>query len=438
MTKPTFRECVAYCEFDYVPEGLEEKYVSYEAETDREAELIPREFLNRLLERYELPAEARARMEEALEEIEGDGVLFPFTKFLVKTLCAARNDCDPAPYNVMTPGCMKRHGEWYSFLLLLACIEPSVKRLESRGVPLADYENIPHQPLKTQLEKIAASGNPAVHDFPWVMNFYTCSIFRLDRFLFIPYRFESAFSMFRHRETNKVAALRHAGETFRSDGQLDGINGVFDAEGRFVSVWNEDETGITANRINPLGFVESEPIRIVKREWESALLKGDLLLALHIPSGPGYTPERLKDSMAMAIEFYGKYFPEMPIKGFWSESWLYDSRLSLVLDAEESRIVQVQRQLYNYPIDDGDGMLRYELFGDRSADPLGGDVPLRTSLQQAAAGYMATGARFNTLGMIVLKEDIPAIGGMPYTTLEDLEQFRQAVDSHLRGRDANG
>ena len=73
--------------------------------------------------------------------------------------------------------------------------------------------------------------------------------------------------------------------------------------------------------------------------------------------------------MEMAAAFYDQYFPELPIKGFWSSSWLYDTRLSLILDHERSNIVLVQRQFYNYPTMEGDGMLRYEAFGDRKADP---------------------------------------------------------------------
>ena len=34
--------------------------------------------------------------------------------------------------------------------------------------------------------------------------FYTCSIFLLDRFYFIPYRFEDPFTMFRHVNTQEV------------------------------------------------------------------------------------------------------------------------------------------------------------------------------------------------------------------------------------------
>jgi hypothetical protein len=157
------------------------------------------------------------------------------------------------------------------------------------------------------------------------------------------------------------------------------------------------------------------------------------MLALHIPSGPGYTPERIKSSMAMAIAFYERYFPELSIRGFWSESWLYDSRLSLILDPEKSNIVKVQRQFYNYPIREGDGMLRQEVFGDRNAEPSSSSRQ-ETSLQKAVVNYMKSGARFNTMSMVVLKEEVDRIGDMPYISTSDIEKFRETVDSHLAGR----
>jgi len=428
--QPDFNECKAICNFDYLPEGLEAKYNRYHP--DHKSYLIPRDFLSELFEQYQIPEHTRQRLVRGIEEIESNTVLFHFTKFLVEDMCSARNRCDETHYTHMTPGCMKEHGDLYSFLLLLACVVPSMEMLQKRSVPQAFYEEIPHQPLKQQLEKLVQHGDAKVHDFPWAMNFYTCSIFLLDRFYFIPYRFGDPFTMFRHVSTQEVIALRHAGEEFRGDGQRNGINDVYDPHGCFTSEWQEDGESIRANRINPMGFVERETTSVLKKEWEPALQEGDMLLALHIPSGPGYTPERLKNSMSMAMEFYGKYFPEMPIKGFWSASWLYDTRLSLILDNEKSNIVRVQRQFYNYPTLEGDGMLRYEVFGDRNIDPARSPGGFTTSLQKAAAAYMQTGARFNTLSMIVLKEEIGQIGSMPYITDTDMAQFQRTVDSHLR------
>ncbi|EGG37384.1 acyltransferase domain-containing protein [Paenibacillus sp. HGF5] len=437
MERPmNYKEVTAICDFDYLPDGLEAKYDRYLP--DGEPYLIPRGFLNGIFERYQTPEETRQWIEQGILAIEEDAVLFHFTKFLVEDLCSARNRCDEAHYTNMTPACMKKYGELYSFLLLLACVVPSMKMLEKRSVPLTYYEDIPHQPLKLQMEKLALQGDAKVHDFPWVMNFYTCSIFLLDRFYFIPYRFEDSFTMFRHRNTQEVLALRHPGEDFRSDGQQNGINDVYDSQGRFTSEWQENAEFIIANRINPMGFVERETTPILKKDWDTVLQKGDTLLALHIPSGPGYTPDRLRNSMAMAIEFYDRYFPELPIRGFWSSSWLYDTRLSLVLDNEKSNIVHVQRQFYNYPTDEGDGMLRYEVFGDRNADPALNTGEYPTSLQRAAAEYMRTGARFNTLSMIALTEDISRIGSMPYITDADIELFRGTVDSHLQRSEEDG
>lgn len=427
-TRYNFNQSIEYCNFDHLPIGIEDKFKTYEP--DDCEEFISRKFFLHIMSQYKVPEENQDFLLRGLEEIEQDPILFSFSKFLVKDMCSARNRCDEDFYTNLTPGCMKEYGELYSFLLLLACVEPSLKLMEHRGIPKEHYEMIPHQPLKTQLEKLIKNGDTKVSDFPWDMNFYTCSIFLLDRFFFIPYCFKDNFTMYRNNETRKVIALRHKGEEFRRDGQLNGINEVFDHIGKFTSLWIEKEESITANRINPMGFVESGLTTILKKEWEVALTKGDTLLALHIPSGPGYTPERLKKSMSLAIKFYSRYFPELNIKGFWSESWLYDTRLSLILDNEKSNIIKVQRQLYNYPIFEGDGMLRYEAFGDWKADPE--KLELNTSLQKAAAKYIRTGARFNTLSMVFLKEEIDCIEDITYITVKDIEDFKNTVDSHLK------
>lgn len=421
-----FQNCVTYCGFDNLPEGLEGFYAAFREGAC--SDFIERSFLKEVFERFDLTAEKQKLLTEAVEAVESDPVLLHFSKFLVWDMCSARNRCDVDNYNAMTPVCMREYKELYSFLLLLACVVPSRRLLEERGVPEQYYEDIPFRPMKSQLEKLI-QGDYKVSDFPWDMNFYTCSIFQMDRFLFIPCRFGDAFTMYRNKTSGKVAALSHAGEEFRRDGQINGINGVYDTEKAFTSVWRETENDISANPINPMGFVERDTVTLLKEEWAEALRQGDMLLALHVPSGPGYNPERLKNSMLLALQFYQDYFPELAIKGFWSESWLYDSRLSLVLDNETSNIIKVQRQFYLYPVKEGDGMLRYEVFGDWKAEA--DKAELKTSLQRAAAAYMSTGARFNNLSMIVLKEEADKTDRMPYITKEDIKRFRQIVDSHL-------
>ncbi len=426
--KLQYADLVEYCGFENLPEGLENIYQNYQPVSQEF--LIDRDFLGKIYVKFNLPKDKKELFTKGVEAVETDEKLFCFTKFLIWDMCSARNRCDIDNYNNLIPKCMKNFSEYYSLILLVACVTPSIKKLEKRGVPHSYYDDIPYSPMKPQFEKFIANGTVEVGDFPWDMNFYTCSIFLLDRFYFIPYKFCDNFTMYRNRKTNKVVALRHKGEEFRRDGQINGINNVFDEAGKFISIWEENDLIIKANQINPMGFVEREPITINKNEWQVALKDGDTLLALHIPSGPGYIPERLKSSMNLALEFYNTYFPEFLIKGFWSESWLYDTRLSLILDNVTSNIIKVQNQLYKYPIDEGDSMLRYEAFGDEKADPT--KIELKTSLQKAAAAYMKTGARFNTLSMVVLAEEVDKMGEAPYLTSEDIEHFKKTVDSHLK------
>lgn len=422
-----YGECLAHCGFDYLPGGLEQFYEVFPAQSQKY--LVEREFLHNCFECFQVDSDSIEQLLEAVVAVEEDPVLFHFTKFLVWDMCSERNRFDGGNYRNMTPKCMKVQRELYSFVLLLACVKPSIEKLQKLGVPEEAYKEIPLYPMKGQFEKLAR-GDKKVSDFPWDRNFYTCSIFLLDRFFFIPYRFGDPLTMFRNKETKRVKGLRHEGEEFRRDGQINGVNGVFDKEGAYFTNWKETKEAVTANPVNPMGFVESEEITLSKSQWEEVLGTGDNLLAVHVPSGEGYNPIRLHNSLTMALAFFDRYFPELHIKGFWSESWLYDPRLSLILKEESSNIIKVQRQMYLYPMKEGDGMLRYEVFGDWKAEPE--KIEPKTSLQKAAAAYISTGGRFHTTAMLILREEAGCLEGYPYITQEDVDYFNKIADSHLK------
>ena len=150
-----------------------------------------------------------------------------------------------------------------------------------------------------------------------------------------------------------------------------------------------------------------------KKTWEKALGEGDYLLALHIPGGEGYTPEKVKESCELALAFWEKYYPEYDYKGFWSESWLYDPGLRDILGPERN-IVRVQRQFYCYPTEEGDRMIRLEVLGDENADHR--KLKPRNSLERGMFETWDRGERFHTTGMFLLKEEVPKIGENPYET----------------------
>ena len=404
----TFEECLRHTGIKLAPE-LEQFYLEFCVEPGEEP-VLDRDYLAELTARFELSGEIVDRFCATLYEIESDEMLHWFTRFLVKDMCAARHRCDLDDYRAMTPTCMK-HADLYSFLLLIACVPRSIRRLEQLGVPAYFYRDIPYIPMKRQFDKLKKTGDGTVSDFPWDMNFYTCSIFFLDRFNFIPYRLDEDIRAYRNRETGEVIAFYAKELQIRRDGQIDGVNDITDAQA-YQTVFCEQSGKIIGTPISPAGLMERETVELDAAQWELVLKKGDILLGTHIPGGPGYEPARLKSSIQWAGDFFNRYFPEIPIKGFGSESWLYDPHLRLLL-GENSNILRMQDQMYIYPIESGGGMMFRELF-DGNDDPT--DADCHTSLQRSALDRVRNGKQFTACSMFILREDAVKVGNLPYGT----------------------
>ena len=344
------------------------------------------------------------------------------------------------------PSCLGKYNEAYGFLVLLACVPVSKKEMDRRGVPEEYYEDIPHRMIRDQLKRYVETGKIDVLDMPWKMNFYTLTIFLLDRFLFIPYQHGEGFEMYRNKSTGKVIALNDEGNVYDSEGQLlkwklseewddpeeaeesnetpkpdtGHVYGSRPAKDpkTFVTVRKETEDEITGNYMNPVGYTEEKMITIKKSEYEKVLAKGDYMIALHIPGGEGYTPERMHSSMKLALEFFGKYYPELDMKGFWSSSWLYDKRLEMII-GKNKNITNVQDLMFRYSDGENGDMLYVHLY--RNLDNTLSDYPCKTSLQIGARDFLLKGGRFCTTGMMILKEE--ALNGNLYFSEEDEKDF---------------
>ena len=421
MSNLTFNECLQHTGITLDAE-FEQFYLEFCANPNEEP-ILDRAYLDEQAHRFELSENHLKRMHEALDEIEADPVLHWFSRFLVHDMCAARHRCDIDDYRAMTPCCM-RNSDLYSFLLMIACVPRSIRRLENLEVPAYFYRDIPYMPMKRQFAKLEKTGDGTVSDFPWDMNFYTCSIFFLDRFNFIPYRLDENIRAYRNKETREVITFYAEEMRIRRDGQIDGVNDVFDAQA-YDNVFEETAGVIRGIPVSPAGIMEKEVVELKADEWELVLKRGDILLGTHIPGGPGYEPARLKSSIKWAGDFFEKYFPEIDIKGYGSESWLYDPHLRLLLD-EKSNICQMQNQMYIYPIESGGGMMYRELF-EGNDNPTRADC--RTSLQHKAIDRVEGGGQFTASSMFILKEDVRNVGGVLYGTAE------QRADAIARMRD---
>lgn len=118
---------------------------------------------------------------------------------------------------------------------------------------------------------------------------------------------------------------------------------------------------------------------------------GDPCLAVHIPdfSGP-LTPAECERSVALAREFFARYFPEEPYRIAVCHSWLLDPQLRGYLP-EGSNIRRFQDLFHpGYAQSEPDDTEPVHfVFGDRDLAPA--ELSRRTSLERAIADHLLAG-----------------------------------------------
>ena len=391
-----------------IPEAMDEHIDDLESD---DTELLPRETLLAVLEENHVPGKSQKPLLEALDAANAVPELVELAHIMAQDAVRGLVRCHAVEFYQPRPKCLEGFAkEAYAFLYTQLCVLEGRKALRKRGIPETYDRDIPERMTRKQLKKYVETGDISFDDYPWDMNFYCCQIFFLNRFYFIPYRWGDAPTAWRNRETGKITALWRAGDRIRKDGQFDGINGVTDPEA-FTTVFEETAETVRGNIVLPEGLVSAETAVLDKKDWEKALGEDDYLLALHIPGGEGYTPERVKQSCEEALQFFGKYYPEYDYKGIWSESWLFDPGLREILSPEKN-IIRVQKQFYCYPTEEGDRMIRLEVLGDENADHR--KLVPRNSLERGMFAVWDRGGRFHTTGMFLLREEVPLVGQDPY------------------------
>lgn len=380
------------------------------------ASLLRREFLTELCERYKPGGNAVGRIFAALDELEADKDLLLLSNFFVNDISVARKRLDDDDYNVRPPARGMQDAPMYPFLLLAACIEPSLHKISETGMPGEMYRDIPYYPIGNYMERLRRGDREIVTDFPWDMNFCTCSLFRIDRFNFIPFRLDDDIEVYRRGD--ETIAFYAETVKVRRDGQLDGVNRHFDSEAFEAKLIKEDGK-LTGHPILPAGVISEKTVTIDLSQWTLVLKQGDILMGFHIPGGEGYDPGHMRENSIAAIELFEKYFPHFDIKGIGSESWLYDPHIARLLGGK-GNIPQMQQQMYIYPITSGDGMMWTILLGGEK--PLK-DAPRDTRLQRAACEYMEKGGRLTASSFFILKEDLTRVGTGPYAPKEEYERI---------------
>ncbi len=301
----------------------------------------------------------------------------------------------------------------YPAVLLLSGLDRLMKFYKRRSIPqniIVDTLNDIDIWMKDYYDKHGVWG---LDEFWWLCNHFSGKLFRLGRLQFMHEKFSGGLMAFRNIQTSKVIALSEEGIRYRSDGQVDGTNGIYDREGSWISKLLINKDGIKGNPISPFAFAKSDFIELDTQQWVQVLSKGSPILETHIPAGEKLSHEACGESFKMSVEFFTKYFPELNFDGYVSSSWLFDSQLQKIL-LPSSNIVKFQREFYLYPLKASDFQTFERVFGGKLDNVK--SLKAKSSLQKAILDYINEGNHMRQTAMFLLKDDLKYWGEAFYQT----------------------
>jgi len=263
---------------------------------------------------------------------------------------------------------------------------------------------------------IHRSGNDGIpgmdkQQIHWIRHYIDYKLFRCGRFEYMNQHLPSwCPEVFRRKEDGVTIALCPQGTRL-------------DAEGFCLYRDEEEKDAFLVTKLTKTdSYTEGTPIlssgtalidtvvRLSLTEWTRLLGPGDFTPGVHIPAGGGMSPERCKESFEDALNFYKKYFPELNVKAFICESWIFSPDYERLMP--ESNLAKFMRELYLFPCSAGgkDGM--FFLFGQEPDDHK--DLPRDNSVRRAMLSILDEGKRLHTGGMLFLVDDIDKFGTKYY------------------------
>ena len=293
----------------------------------------------------------------------------------------------------------------FYFLLVLSGFPFGIRNYESRGWDDAMRDSAFRDMAVWVAHYKRNFGTPGIAwmILVWLQGHLNCTLLSFGRLQFnLRGTFRSRTFVFRNNLSREVTALSDAGFRYTADGIRDDL-GKTPSPGSWVSIYRENESSYTGNRITPDGRAERDPISLPKSDWDPVLSFGDPVLNIHIPEGGALTHALCVDSMRRAMDFFRRYEPDYHWKAFFCSTWLLDPQLQKILPPD-SNILAFQRAAYLIPYP-GKADTVFRVFGIKADRDGAETVPVRTSLQRTLLKFIRDGGKFHSGAMFLLRED---------------------------------
>ena len=204
------------------------------------------------------------------------------------------------------------------------------------------------------------------------------------------------------RNDGKKIILMQENKNIRKDGQIDGVNGVYDYA--FTTIYKEDDNYYYGNPIDPYGIVLKDIVKLDKSKWHPYPDKDDWFIEFHVSSKNPYTIENFQESLRQAIIFMKKYYPERNFIASRGFSWLFSPQLKYIIDENKGNISRIKKCGYTVPTNTGEGNVFNFVFHKVDIKPK--EIPETTSLYRGIKQFLLSGGRINCGEMMFFLEDL--------------------------------
>ena len=236
-------------------------------------------------------------------------------------------------------------------------------------------------------------------------------LFPIDTLTLEPFNNTVTWHGFKNNKGEKIILMQD-NKNIRKDGQIDGVNGVYDYY--FTSRYYEDDKYYYGNPIDPYGLVLKDLVRLPKKVWHEYPTKDDWFIEFHVSSRNPYTIEAFQSSIRKGIRFFKKYYPErtfIAVRGF---SWLFSPQLKYIIDEDKGNISRIKKCGYTVPTATGEGNVFNFVFHNVDIKPE--EIPETTSLYRGIKKFLLAGGRINCGEMMFFLDDLDNMMDNVYKT----------------------
>lgn len=259
-------------------------------------------------------------------------------------------------------------------VMFLARYELMDKVFAKRGIPAEEYKVGILKKYKDSLAKnktqYGSHGLRGMHRYSLV-NYLIPLEYRIGRLLFEITKFNSAFEVYRNKQTGEMISVALPGFQYMPTGKRP--PSTYTGE-LFEPYIKQDGDTMECFAFDEEGNFSNTPITIKVSDYEKVLQTGDDVLSVHIPADGRMTPELIDEAFALADKFFADHYADVDFKAYVCSSWLLNTDIKEFLNPE-SNIVRFQKRFRIVVTTVNGYSLFWHVFGTPNIGPLDELVP---------------------------------------------------------------